>query len=239
MWPLPRVQNEKVIITFDPQAISCSWISTTTKSQTYVLRAYKRINFEQLEAEKLILFNPTHIYSVITDFLTTHSLANAFISFALSGPGIIESIVELPMACPQPKDFAPYNLNKCIWNYYYLFPKKNTLHAFYIGGISRHLLFQYKLLAINCSLNLQQITTRHMSLIHLSRTITTTSFKHGNVIQDRDSYLNQLEQSLTAEVIKNNLQLDSEIKIDINDEAPFLGTALGSIVHGGKNNETN
>jgi len=134
MWPLPSLDKQFVAITIQPHYLSCSWIQRSHKKAPLLLRAYKRFSLQDLELEKLTLFNPTRIKKYITTFLTTHQLDNAFIAFSLSGPNIIEQFIPLHTASPTPDNFSVQKSENILWKYEYIYPRDHQF-VFYVYSI--------------------------------------------------------------------------------------------------------
>ena len=58
--------------------------------------SYKQIPFTNLELEKQIIFNPTHIGKHLHSVLCQQCLCNADIRISLAGPTIFEAIIASP-----------------------------------------------------------------------------------------------------------------------------------------------
>ncbi len=232
MWPLAPIKNELVTITLSPQYITCSWIQPHNKRTPFALAAYQKTALDHLELEQSIIFNPTKIQQYINNFLEQYNLNNAFVACSCAGPGIREKIITLNIASPKPKDLTSAGLKKIMWDYRYLHPVHNNQFAFYVCGISRELLFQYKLLAIALGINLTTITTEFMALLHLYKYLYGNAFRYSQLAIDMQKHNNKLEKNFTHETIRRMLHISSDITLDLYQEAPFLLKSLGLLLTG-------
>ncbi len=69
MWGLPRHDNQLVTITFQPQVMTCSLITTSQRSAPLALQAYKKITFQELELERLVVLMRLKLDSILLIFL--------------------------------------------------------------------------------------------------------------------------------------------------------------------------
>jgi hypothetical protein len=166
MWGLPRWNNQLVTITLQPQVMTCSLIGSSKQSSLLTLHAYKKYTFQDLELEKLIVFNPTKINHVISNFLDSCNAQRAFVACALRGPQLFERFVAIANANPSLKDLAlPEQTHHMLWDHRFIYPADNGLWVFYVTGIPRSMVLQYQLLAITMQLNLVSITSERMALL--------------------------------------------------------------------------
>lgn len=201
MWPMPPFNPHYVTISFSPHHISCYWFQQDSKNA--ILKSYQTTALENLELERLIVFNPSHISQIIHSFLEKHQLANAFALFCLSGPSVKEQFITLETATPDPEQFELPDKNKftwdklvwdnLVWDYTYLYPTQDGKFTFYAAGITRELLFQYQLLALRTHLNLIAVTPATIGLLGL--------YKHSKGSQFRQSQLG-------IELTKHNNRID-------------------------------
>lgn len=168
---IPTVADSIVGINITPRTITCSWIKATPDQSTpYTLQAYKHLLFELHEKNSLTLFNPTRVRSLILNFMQLYDLEDATVVIALSGQGITEKQLMLTQPTAPVKEIEKDELTA--WHYYQLQEAPNMPKSpWYCCGISRALLLQYQLLAIQIALNLVQVTTPTMALLKAYRFI--------------------------------------------------------------------
>ncbi len=180
---IPAIDESIIGINITPRTITCSWIAPTPyASLPFALKAYKHLLFEAHEKNDLTLFNPTRMQSLINTFLELHDVHDASIVIALSGEGLIEKQIMLARASAdlKPVEEQPDLLS---WHYYCLQDNPSVpKNPWYCCGISRPVLLQYQLLAIQAELNLMQITTPTMALLKAYRYIK----QNGTTAPDSD-----------------------------------------------------
>ncbi len=233
MWPFHTITNEIVTIQLQPDTIVCSWITTANKiAPTYSLRGYQRTTLANFSCAQGILFNPTTIITTITTFLQQHSLEQSFIALSTCGSGITEFILDMPQASPAHTDFPLQKLHKLVWDYRYLYPKDNAHYAVYVCGMSRQLRAQYTLLAFNASLNTILLTTEFMALLEVYRQMYGSAFRRAQLARDMQRHNNQLLNVLQADTLRRMVTVDPALSISLEQELPWLFTALGLYVTG-------
>jgi hypothetical protein len=232
MWLLPKTTDEQINVVLSPTAMSCSWIVPASKQSPYELKAFEQFPFDRLEYEQSTLFNPTVLQNKITTFARNHKLEHAFVSFALAGPQIVESIVELPKASPMPHEFPFPKLRTLIWNYRYLYPADNAQFAFYVCGINRQQLFQHKLMAINTQLTVNTMTTHNMALLNLYKQSYGKAFRASQLAVDMQQRNNQIAELFSTDTIRRQLYISPSLNVDITTDGPALCTALGLYITG-------
>lgn len=225
MWPLPPINNNYVSIIINPHAIVCSWIQKTG-SVSFELKAYNHTPLHHLESAQSILFNPTYISGRIITFLKTYNLNHAFVILGISGPTIVESIIELPIASPTPQDFHFPKLRSLIWDYRYLYPLDHRF-AFYLCGISREHLAQYQLLAITTRTNIIGITTERMALLKLYQHRHGAAFRYSQFARDLQHHSNNMHDLFSTDTLRRLLLIKPSLRINIEQERHFLSCSFG------------
>lgn len=220
MWPLPPLDNQVVTITFQPQHLCCSWITQTHGRAPLSLRAYQRFPLQQLELERLTIFNPTRIKKKIATFLHKHKLSHAFIIFGLNGPELKEKIVTLDTASPTRDDFVLPTTKDLLWDFCYLYPKGDGKFIFYVYGIPQYLLFQYQLLAITAQLNVIKITPLRMALLHMYKFIYGPAFRTGQLAQDMLRHNNIIENVFSKDMISRIVEVP--VNLEKQNELPYV-----------------
>ncbi len=231
MWPLPPLDKQFVAITIQPHHLSCSWIQRSHKKAPLLLRAYKRFRLQNLELEKLTLFNPTSIKKYITTFLSTYQLHNAFIVFSLSGPNIIEQFIPLYTANPTPDNFFMQKAENVLWEYEYVYPRDHQF-IFYVYSMPRAILLQYQLLSIAAHLNVIAIVPQRRVLLSLYKFLYDSAFRQAQLAVDMTRYHNMIEYLFTPDLLARIINISPNI-INRTEEMPYLLTACGLFVSEG------
>lgn len=234
MWPLPPLENELITISFSPNNLTLSWIQKNTKTKTPLqCTAYERHELSNLELEKLILFNPTHIAKLITHFLSRHKKHNAFIAFSLQGASLTEEFITLPTSHPKATDFGMTPSSNFLWGYRFMYHNHDGQAVFYVYKIPRSLLLQYKLLTITTKMNLIMITTQTMSYFNAYKTIFGSSFRQSQFGLDMMRHNNKIENLISTDILKR--VITPPINISIADEHAYLANAYGLFTSQGLN----
>ncbi len=211
---IPRLHNELVSIIFQPHQITLSHIQHTKNNAQLTLHAYKQIPLNDLELEKLIIYNPTKIKTYITNFLSIHNINNAFVLFALSGPGVFERYVPLSTTHVQPNDFnAIAELKKLYWEYKYVYPSDNAQSMYYVCGITPHMLLQYQLLAVSAQLNVLKITTKRMALHNIYKYMYGTAFRQSQFAIDMLQHNNMIEYIFSPDTFGRIVHIPAHITV--------------------------
>ena len=228
MWPLPKLKNEIITLSLSPTELALAWITKEKKRNKPALKALKKIPITNCAFENNVVFNPTFLYSHVADFLTYHSLHNAFITCALSGPTIFENIVAFTTTTPTPGDLNLENSHKKIWNTHYLYPTENAQFQFYVAGIPRELLFQYQLFTQSVSLNVLTITTPFAAQLQTYQHIHNNAVRQEQLAYDMKQYNNDLSKTLTTNSLEQLVRIDSaNYYIDEKKDMPLLHTLAG------------
>jgi len=234
---MPPCNPTNIIITFYPHRIDCCWLKHSNNKKPYHLKAYHTEKLENLELEQLIIFNPSHIGSVIKQFLKFNNIKNPFTFFCLNGPTIVEQFVPAESATPDPDQFPLVHKNNLIWDYTYLYSTDNGQFMFYVSGIKREQLFQYQLLAINNQLNLISVTSDTMALINLYEHTKGSQFRHSQLGIDLLENNHQVNHIISESILDELVSIDPSVCVDIKTEAPSLLSALGLFITRNKTNE--
>lgn len=235
MWPIPTLEQAFVSVLFSPEAVVCSWMEQASYGNGLLLRAYKRYPLNNLELTNLTLFNSFLIKKYISSFLSQYNLNNAFISFVLHGPAIIEQFVAMPTSTPHRADFAiPYN-SMTLWEYRYIYSDDQGHYIFYVYSAPRSLILQYKLLAIAIGGNLITITTQTMTLLSAYKNIFGVAFRRSQLAVDMMKCNNNIADLITADALKR-IVIDLSAKalakegrsIISADDRLYLASAAGA-----------
>jgi len=232
MWPLKRKSPEIVTVSISPQKMALSWIKEENKKIT--IKSYKPFSFEHLEFEKSIVFNPTKIKTLAKQFLEENNIKKASFSIAVSGPSIFEKIVKLAKASPHKQDFKCEELKQLNWNYTYIGPSPDNGFDFYICGIKRELLFQYRLLMINTSVTPVVITTSKTAQIELYKYLRGKEFRQSQLVIDLHKNNYDTQSIFTLEDISKNFIFGKNSTDELKSEYQSLATNIGLFLLGNK-----
>lgn len=230
MWGLPQHDNQLVTITFQPQVMTCSLIKPSKHSAPLALHAYKKITFQELELESLIVFNATKIKQHIIDFLDSCNARNAFVVCSLRGPKVFERFVPTTKSQPSLEDFALSARNHMLWDYRFAYPADNGVWVFYVTGMPRTLLLQYQLLAINAQLNLLAVTSERMALLKLYEYQHGNAFRRSQLAIDMLRHHNMIEYLFDSDTLSRILYIPSTLSHHRVEDAHHLLSACGLFV---------
>lgn len=228
MWPIHPIRNKHVALTLSPSALTCSWWDAL-ETEHPELKAYQRIPLTKAEYSDGVIYNPTALKNIIEQFLTTHNLHNSFIHLAINSPRCIERIVTLPHSSPVYTDFQLPELKKCSWNYHYLYPFEHEF-AFYVCGLPRELIAQYKLLALTIPLNIIMLTTGHIALFTVYKKLFSSSFRQSQLAADMMQQNHSLHRYFTPEMIYRMIAINKNVALNMKQEYPFIAQSLGLIL---------
>lgn len=181
---------------------------------------YKKL--EHLELEKLFLFNPHVIGTMLSSW--HQQAATTSLLCALQGP-LQEQLIMLhnshPIISQLPISHAPH----WDWQYTYLYSLDHQ-HCFYLCGIKKAMVFQYQLMAITHELPLNLLTTERMALLHCYRLLNASAYRSTQLANALSAQHNRIEQLFHKEDLSRILQIPSHITITDEMILPLL-TACG------------
>lgn len=231
MWPIPPLENELITISFSPSNLVLSHIQKTDSTSTpYTLRAYKQVTLDNLELENLVLYNPSKIKEIVSEFLTVHQKTNSFIAFSLQGPAITEKLVHSPSSTFNANNFNTQDRGYVERGYHYMYPHDHGTFVFYTYSVPQSLLLQYKLFAITTRLNLVTITTQRMALLNMYKYIFGPAFRSTQLAVDMHLHNNMIERLITRDGLRRILKIEPVIS-STHDLLP-LATACGLFIQG-------
>src|SRR3990172_3808264 len=226
MWPIPALDHDLVSVSFSQNNLVCCWIQKVKEGVApLTLRAYKHYPLNNLELEKLILFNPTIIKQHIVSFLQEHSLQNAFIIFCLDGSSVAEKFVAMSTSTPHRSDFGIAVSSNILWEYRYVYPNDHGQYVFYVYVVPRSLVLQYQLLAIAARCNLIAITTKTVAMLDVYKNIFGTAFRRSQLAVDMMRYDNNIDRIISIDAIRRMVRVSPSVTI--SDEYVYIATAYG------------
>ncbi len=230
-----KSSHEAYTVIFSPRSITGAWIRRNQATNDLSLLSIEHKRLQHLELERLTLFNPTAIGSLIQ---TWYQKCNATVPllFALHGPTTEEHILSLHTAHPNPSHFPVSHAPHLQWKHTYLYSLDHH-HIFYLCGIPKPILFQYQLMAIEHHFPLTILTTERMALTHCYRHMYGTAYRRAQLAQSMDTHNNRIERLFFKEDLSRILKLPPDMQLKDNQRLPLL-TACGLFVMQGTNNET-
>ncbi len=232
MWPLPTIVPNIVSITLRADSLVCSSITSGKQQHPYCLTAYRSIALSSLECHEAILYNPSRIRQHIQKFLADYNLAHSWTCLSIAGTTVIEKIVHMSSAHPEPHHFNSLSLKKMAWDYRYLYPSDNAHFAFYVCGIPRHTLAQYQLLTLSTQLNPLIITTEWLALLRLYKQRYGNAFRSTQLAKDMLMHNNVIEKLCSLDMVRRLVFIPSMRHLDLEKEYTTLTTALGLFLLG-------
>lgn len=185
-----------VTITIGPKALSCAVITEQGKRAPLLLKNYLYHHFDALEIENLVLYNPTKIGTLISNFLKHHTLHNVYISIAFEGPLLQESFLKLPTTDPCKESFS-IDEKKLIWNYCYLYPIDDHSFIFYVYTIAHWIILQYQLMIHTHNFSLLHIITGTTALLKLYIYFHKEAYRQAQLALDMIRLNNNVGQFFT------------------------------------------
>lgn len=169
MW-LPEQQlNSIIALSFKPQGIGIAYIQETGAQVPYSMKSFIYSPCDDMELERQIIFNPTRIGNYLQALINKIPSYDIEVRMSLEGPSVFERFVDK-------ESFEDKNLrnslNTMVWDSVLLSDQSASGYMHYVCGITRELLFQYKLLALRNNLNVSCITTHMMALLQLAEKVS-------------------------------------------------------------------
>lgn len=248
-WLIPSLQNKLIALQISPEYICCSLIEPYQSSKKSVsfpqfeLKSYQRISINSFQFQESMLCNPTYLKRLVNSFLKLNNLSSVFGAMTITGAGIDQQFIIRPNASPQRQDFSNQLKETIQWDYTYLYPAKDE-HGFifYRCSIPQELIMQYHLFAISQRLELIALTTPSSALFNLYKYIHAQAFSTNKLAYEMEKNNNNVEKLFSFDILKKLLHIPLSIKLTIEEELPYLSTALGLLIatnfYGSKRNET-
>jgi hypothetical protein len=236
-FSVSSLQDKLITLHLTPEYICCSLIEPYqeakkfTQAPHFELKAYQRISLSSFQLHQSMLNNPTFLKHLLADFFKKNNLSCVFSAIALSGSGIQEQFIVQSKACPLPQEMLP-QLQGMIdpWDYMYLYPCSADGFMFYRCSIAQEILMQYRLFALAQKLELLNVTTSQSALFNLYKYIHAGTFSSSRLAHDMGVYNNVVEKLFSPDSIKKLLLISPHLGLTIQDELPYVATALGLLI---------
>lgn len=162
------------------------WFSSSKKSLLpAVPRAWDLKFYDSYQGNYSAIFNPTFLALVLTEFLKQHAIKNPFICIGLGDTMIWEQCCWLAKEQPTCHDMKS-PLRTLIWNYAHIGSRNDkTEHFFYLFGLTREVLFQYQLLALNIPFSCRTITAKNRALLYVPCTHSQGALSFDTLVSDQ------------------------------------------------------
>jgi len=201
MWLLPSFQHSLITFSFSTQSLICTWLTKQKNNNRLSLQAYEKYLFDSYEILNGMLYNPTCIARLITQFLKKNNQHDAFVAFTLSNECLLEDFITMPTSSPKRSDFNHQENTSRLWGYRHLYQNDDGQSVFYTYTFSRAALLQYKLLAIHTNINLLSITPQTIALIGAYKTIFGTTFRASQFALDMMRHNNSVENCISNDIL--------------------------------------
>jgi hypothetical protein len=169
MWLSKQRLNSIVALSFKPQGIGAAYIQETGSQVSYSMKNFMYFPCNDMELERQIIFNPTRIGNYLRTLMGKMPVSHTEVRMSLEGPSIFEQLVDKESF--EDKIFSN-SLNTMVWDSVLLGNQGAAQDMHYVCGITRELLFQYKLLALRYKLNVSCITTRTIALLQFAEKVS-------------------------------------------------------------------
>lgn len=223
MWPLPRISGDAVAISFSPQAISFAWIAASADKFKHHLKAFQTTLFDQNDA----LLVPMRLCKPINEFLGSNKIADANVFISLNEPAVTEKIITLPIKDPAPEQFEQPYLQSMIWDSQLLYQNDYGHWTFYLSCMHPEVLFQYKLLAAGCNLNLRSIVPRFGALLQLHREIKKDLHENGRFGDHMMTQHNNIQSLITIDDLASFIAIDRGVHFNSPNDFELIKELIG------------
>lgn len=212
--------HDAFTLIFSPTSILGAWLTKRSSSPQFIVQQLYQQKLNHLELEKLTIFNPTQIGSLITSWYKKSGKSMPLLA-ALYGPALEEHILLLHNAHPNSNQFPISHAPHWHWEYTYLYSVDHR-HCFYLCGIKKSLIFQYQLMAILHQLPLAILTTERMALLHCYRFLFGSAFRAAQLATAMISHNNRIENLFSVDDLPRIVHIPSHVKITNQTALPLL-----------------
>jgi len=170
MWLSKQQLNSIIALSFKPQGIGAAYIQKTGAQVPYSIKSFMYFPCDDMELERHVIFNPTRVGNHVRTLINKMPSSDIEVRICLEGPSVFERIVDQ-------ESFEDKNLsnllNTMVWDSVLLGNQKALQDMYYVCGITREVLFQYKLLALCNNLNVSCITTHTTALLQVMEKLSS------------------------------------------------------------------
>lgn len=228
MWPFTKKQSDLVTLYLTPQHITCCFIEQPSHKNTRPrISLYERHTLKHLEFAQALIFNPTHLKTLITNFISRTGRTYPPVALALSGPRIFEHIVQSTQATTQNASFDIADLATMTWESCYLCPSQKGGFDFFVCGMKPEYLLTYQLFAYAANLNLTTITTGSHAQLHAYKHAHGESFRQSQLSLDLLANKYDTAGLYSAASLTRIVDIDPALALDVDKELLPLGTHIG------------
>lgn len=210
-------------IALKPESIACGLIQIQQDSSLLKIKSFEHTQLNNFELEHQIIFNSTRLGKHIQEFFTKHKIAHTPVRISLQGPSIVEKFITLSDTDLSSEIIKIPELDHIVWEET-LIAQQADYTTHYLCGISRHILFQYKLLAIKLKLNLECISTHTLSLLSTYSALhqsSSTELPHCNFS------IEKMMEGISLQPIVPNITTDQDSLI----MAELIGLSVAGLTY--------
>jgi len=237
MWQPPYHDDRLVTINFYPHAMSCSIIERAWTVAPFIVQAYQRFAFKNLELENLMVFNPTAVGRLVHTFLKKHRAQDAFVACSLRGPQLFERYVTVNSQTPQASDFVLPELKTLVWDYRYAYPIDHGKSVCYVAGLPHAVITQYQLFAIQTQLHMTILMPEQMALLQVYRYQRGLTFRRTQLAVDMLQHHNMVDYLCNTDTLGRILHVPNHLVLDRAHEVGPLLAACGLFISEGVDDE--
>lgn len=213
------ITHNHLAIIISPRQLLGACIQKNPSNSAFTLNALHEKKIENLELERLTIFNPEIIGTTITSWL--QQTPSTAVSFALFGPSLQEHIFSTHTPDPSLDQFPLPHNPSWHWEKSYLFSRDHQ-HYFYLCGIKKYLLFQYQLLAIRMKIPLAIITSESIALLHCFRSLFGSIYRPNHLAEAMALHHDRIEQLFFYEDFRRAIHSSNSIEIQEEQRLPLL-----------------
>lgn len=215
-------KNNALTLLCSPSSIFACHISSHANKQINI-ENITHVQFNYLELERLIVFNPTRISHIINELRALFNLKKAPIFLALYGPTIKDECISVTDANPALTQFPISHAPHWQWDYCYLYPYDHS-YCFYLCGIPREIILQFQLMALQNNWNLSYISSERMVLLQLYKYMYAYAYRPSQLgihMQQKNNNINLL---FTPDDLARVAHIDKSIEIKDTYIGPLLSS---------------
>ncbi len=186
------------------------------------LNEFKTYPIDNLALEKLMIFNPTYLQTILTQKTDTMP-----VYIVLQGPAIQDKIIshQSPYLTIEQ---LPYTAStQWQWHMAYLYTLDHSYY-YYTCSVKHAILFQYQLLAIRMKWHLQAINPYKMNLLAIYKHLFGSAYRNTQFAQDMNYHHNIIPYLFSLDDLNRVLSLEHH-SITEQDYIPLLA-CCGAII---------
>lgn len=216
---------QTVSLVLSPQELALAWIEK--EHNHYVVKAYARIPLEDCVVVESRIGNPILLYDHIAHFLQVHGVRNPLFYCAMSGPGIVESVVQSPSSTHCLAEFSSAALNVKVWNTLYLYATDAAHFMWYCAQMDYSLLFQYALFAHCKGLNMVVFSTPFLAHNAAYKQIHKEQGRQNQLTLDLQTTDHDVSKLFTVSTLRKIVRVEPGAGVELERDFLILHTLVG------------